>query len=220
MLIDYITYDFIETNNYSSVNSRGLTIKNDEINTYYTGDGLYIQNPDGNAYFNTAFGLNWQMPYGLDFSQFVITKDLFLLNNLNAQFYISSSNQNQEIDYTINSNAVLNANSSRVWVNSLDQQSLESKKKNFEKYNENAIDIIKDIDIYKYHLKTQEDSEKKHIGFVIGENYKYSQEITNNDNDSVDLYSFISLCCKAIQEQQKEIENLKEKIKLLKESDK
>lgn len=94
---------------------------------------------------------------------------------------------------------------------SLTQTSLEDKKKNFEKF-ENGLGVIKDIDIYKYHLKDQEDTEKKHIGFVIGDKYKYSQEITNNENDGVDIYSFVAVCCKAIQEQQKQIEELKNMI--------
>ena len=87
----------------------------------------------------------------------------------------------------------------------LTQTSLESKKKNFEKFN-NALDILKQIEIYKYNLKSEEDIDKKHIGFVIGDNYKYSKEVTNKDNTGVDDYSFISLCCRAIQEQQSIIE--------------
>lgn len=88
------------------------------------------------------------------------------------------------------------------------QTSLESKKKNFEKL-ENALDILKDIDIYKYNLKNENDDDKKHIGFVIGDNYKYSKEVTSEKNDGVDLYSFVSLCCKAIKELQEEVNKLK-----------
>lgn len=95
-----------------------------------------------------------------------------------------------------------------------DSSSLEEIKKNFEKL-PSGLDIIKDIDIYKYHYKIQSDDEKKNIGLVIGDNYKYSKEITNEDNSSVNLYSFVSVCCKAIQEQQKEIEELKEQIEKL-----
>ena len=98
-----------------------------------------------------------------------------------------------------------------VQCENLTQTSLESKKKNFEKF-ENALSIIKDIDIYKYNLKHEKDTDKKHIGFIIGENYKYREEVTSQDNTGVDDYSFISLCCKAIQEQQKIIEDLQEKI--------
>lgn len=95
-----------------------------------------------------------------------------------------------------------------------DSSSLEEIKKNFEKL-PSGLDIIKDIDIYKYHYKIQSDDEKKNIGLVIGDNYKYSKEITNEDNSSVNLYSFVSVCCKAIQEQQKEIEELKSQIEKL-----
>lgn len=97
------------------------------------------------------------------------------------------------------------------------QTSLETEKKNFEKMENNALDIIKNIDIYKYNLKSEKDTDKKHIGFVIGNNYNYSKEVTSKDNTGVDSYSFISLCCKAIQEQQKQIEELQEKIKRLEE---
>lgn len=89
----------------------------------------------------------------------------------------------------------------------LTQTSLSTSKKNFEKL-ENALDIIKNVDIYKYHLKDQKKSEKKHIGFVIGDEFNYSEEITSQKNDGVDLYSMISVCFKAIQEQQEIIENL------------
>ena len=91
------------------------------------------------------------------------------------------------------------------------QTSLESEKKNFEKYN-NALETLKNIDIYKYNLKSEQDENKKHIGFVIGDNYKYSEEVTSKDNDGVDIYSFVSLCCQAIKEQQEEIEKLRKEI--------
>lgn len=98
----------------------------------------------------------------------------------------------------------------------LTQTSLESKKKNFEKMNDSALEIINGIDIYRYNLKTENDKDKKHIGFVIGDKYNYSKEVTSLDNTGVDNYSFTSLCCKAIQEQQKQIEELKKEIEKLK----
>lgn len=98
---------------------------------------------------------------------------------------------------------------------SLSQTSKEEDKKNFEKL-ENGLEILKDIDIYKYNLKSENDNTKKHIGFVIGENYNYREEVTSNENNGVDLYSFVSLCCKAIQEQQQEIEELKKRLEEIK----
>lgn len=99
---------------------------------------------------------------------------------------------------------------------SLTQTSKEESKKNFEKLN-NAKEILKATDIYKYNLKNEEDSDKKHIGLVIGDKYNYSEEITSKDNDGVDIYSMVSVLWQAVKEQQSEIDKLK---KLIKESDK
>lgn len=104
-----------------------------------------------------------------------------------------------------------------ITCNKVTQTSLAEQKKNFEKMQDNAIDIIKNIDIYKYNLKSEKDTDKKHMGFVIGKGYNYSKEVTSVENDGVDNYSFTSLCCKAIQEQQKIIESLQEEIRKLKE---
>lgn len=94
------------------------------------------------------------------------------------------------------------------------QTSLEEKKKNFEKL-KNALDIIKKVDIYKYNLKFEEDTDKKHIGFVIGEKFNYSKDLTNKENDSVDIYSLASVCVKAIQEQDNLIQDLLTRVEKL-----
>ena len=109
-----------------------------------------------------------------------------------------------------------NLSATQLSVQKVVQTSLEEKKKNFEKMKDNAIEIINGIDIYKYNLKTENDTDKKHIGFVIGDKYNYSKEVTSLDNTGVDTYSFTSLCCKAIQEQQAQIEELKKEIEKLK----
>lgn len=108
-------------------------------------------------------------------------------------------------------------NSTGITTPKLTQTSLAEQKKNFEKMKDNALNIIKTIDIYKYNLKSEKDTDKKHIGFVIGDDYKYAKEVTSIDNTGVDDYSFTSLCCKAIQEQQAIIEQLKKEIEELKE---
>lgn len=98
----------------------------------------------------------------------------------------------------------------------LTQTSLEENKKNFEKLG-NALDIINQVDIYKYNLKSEKDTDKKHIGFVIGDNYKYSKDLTSNKNDGADIYSLASCCLQAIKEQQVLIENMQKEISVLKE---
>lgn len=110
----------------------------------------------------------------------------------------------------------IDGDNGKIICTALTQTSKEENKKNFEKMQDNALEIIKNIDIYKYNLKGEEDETKKHIGFVIGDNYNYSEEVTSTNNDGADIYSFVSLCCKAIQEQQKQIEELQKEIKELK----
>ena len=103
----------------------------------------------------------------------------------------------------------------------LTQTSRAENKKNFELL-ENALKIIDDTDIYKYNLINEEDGKKKHIGLVIGEDYKYSSEVTSINKDGeeigVDTYSMVAVCFKAIQEQQKQIKELTKIIEELKES--
>lgn len=95
------------------------------------------------------------------------------------------------------------------------QTSLEDYKKNIEPFN-SAIEEVMRTDIYKYNLKSEPDENKKHLGFVIGKNYNYSNLITSVDEDGkeigVDNYSMTSLCLQAIKEQQKIIEQLERKI--------
>lgn len=103
-----------------------------------------------------------------------------------------------------------------VFANNISNSSRATLKKNFEKFN-NGLDIVKNTDIYKYHFKTQNDKEKKHIGIVIGNKYRYKKEITTQNNDGIDLYSMIAVAYKAIQEQQQIIDDLKHEIEVLKD---
>lgn len=139
--------------------------------------------------------------------RFMLSRD----NIVVANFYIGDSNNSGNLSLRNSSGTeTINGNGSTGVIKcvSLTQTSLEEAKKDFEKL-DNALDLIKGIDIYKYNLKTEDNGDKKHIGFVIGDGYKYKREITDKQNKGVDLYSFVSLCCKAIQEQQEEIEELR-----------
>ena len=90
-------------------------------------------------------------------------------------------------------------------------------KKNIQKYTEKAIEVVKNTDIYKFNYKTEKDTNKKCVGFIIGEDYKYSKELTSTDENGkeigANLYSMISIAYKAIQEQQEQIEQLQLKDK-------
>ncbi len=111
---------------------------------------------------------------------------------------------------------ITNITPSGITTPILTETSLEESKKNFEKL-QNGLDIIKNTEIYKYNLKSQNDGEKKHIGLVIGEKYKYDSNITALDNEGkevgVDTYSMISVAYKAIQELAERIQDLENKLK-------
>lgn len=94
--------------------------------------------------------------------------------------------------------------------------SLAEKKKNIKLYEKNAINIIKDTDVFEFNYKSQEDNYKKNIGFVIGDNYRTSEEIFTNDKVGINSYSVLGVLWKAIQEQQEQIELLQEEINKLK----
>ena len=95
-------------------------------------------------------------------------------------------------------------------------RSLETLKKDIEKSNFNATKEVMNTDIYSYRLKEEKENQKKHFGVIIGDNYKCSDKILNEDKDGVELYSMTSVLWKAFQEQQEEIEELKKEIEKLK----
>lgn len=122
-------------------------------------------------------------------------------------------------EMTYGSNYTLIQNGS---VNALTvtQRSKESVKKNIKLYTDNALNIIKNSEIYKYNFKFENDTEKKHIGFVIadkGGNYKTPEEVISANREGIEQYNMSSILWKAIQEQQEQIELLQKEIGILKE---
>ncbi len=105
----------------------------------------------------------------------------------------------------------------------LEQYSMKEIKKNIENF-ENAIDIVRNAKIYKYNLKSEEDTDKKHIGFIIGEKYKTPNEVITKSKKCIDTYSMSSIEWKCLQElierdnkKDDEIQILKSTVKHLKD---
>lgn len=131
------------------------------------------------------------------------TRASFSAGTTEGRFYLAGT------DGTIRVQA--NGGTGNITCVSLTQTSKEEEKKNFKKL-ENVLNIVKDVDIYEYNMKDEKDTDKKHIGFVIGDKYNYRKEITSSKNDGADLYSMVSVLWQAVKEQQQEIEKLKERI--------
>ena len=98
------------------------------------------------------------------------------------------------------------------------QTSLESIKKNISLYNENALEKVLNNDIYTYNLKSENDTDKKHIGFVIGDKYRTPKEVISKEGNAIELYSTIGILWKGMQEQQNQIEQMKKEIAELKKN--
>ncbi len=90
--------------------------------------------------------------------------------------------------------------------------SLEERKKNITIFDKNAIDIIKNSDIYEYNYKTEKDTDKKHVGFIIGPKYRTPKEAISADGESIDIYALCSIMSKAM----KDITNRLEKLEGIK----
>lgn len=115
----------------------------------------------------------------------------------------------------LNSDNITTIQASGIETPKVTQTSLESIKKNISKFTKNATDIINKADIYEYNLKSDADTDKKLIGFVIGDNYKTPNEVIDKNGQAVSLYSAIGILWKGFQEQQAKVEKLEERVEQL-----
>ena len=217
-------YDYILASNVkkkvTTFKSSGIKIvdKNNNVSTSYGSNGLEIYDNNGSKYFNEN-GLSYHTPYGRDFAEFTANREAMLYSSGSSMLMmdcIADNHINDKFYININGDEKIRVDKDGVKYSAISALSLESRKKNFEKL-ESAMTIINETDIYKYHLKTQKNEERKHIGLIIGDNYKYSKELLNPDGTGVDIYSMCAVAFKALKEQQEQINLLKEEIKFLKD---
>ena len=90
--------------------------------------------------------------------------------------------------------------------------SLESIKKNISKF-DNALNIIKNSEIYEYNFKTEEDTDKKHVGFVIGEKYNTPSIVKSSDGKAIESYTMSAINWRGLQEVIKRLEAVERKVK-------
>lgn len=123
------------------------------------------------------------------------------------------NNNEGEIELSGNGRSILRA--SGLTTPTVTQTSTESTKKNFEILKK-ATDIVKNGDIYGYNLKIENDTDKKHYGFVIadeGGNFKTPEEVISKTGKGIDTYSMISVLWKACQELIIKVEQLENNMK-------
>ena len=213
----------IKSNNFNVDSKGNMECTNAKINVRggeNTGDSsglnLKVTNPNDNYNYSGLAPDFFTIRNGKDnYVNSEINKfgtSLQLMNSLESYITMRAKSGSALTSWNT-SDSFTQVSSAGIITPTLTQTSLAEQKKNFEKLQDNALETIKGIDIYKYNLKNEKDADKKHIGFIIGDNYNYSKEVTSRDNQGVDNYSFTSLCCKAIQELTAKIEELENKIK-------
>lgn len=147
-----------------------------------------------------------------------IAPQMMALNNNGNNIelgYISGSRPNISLNYGSTSTEIYH---DRIVTNGTTYNSKESLKKNIKLYNKKALDLIRKGEIYEYNYKAEEDTDQRHIGFVIadeGGRYQTPDEVISKNKDGIEQYNMSAIMWKAIQEQQQTIENLQNKIKEL-----
>lgn len=169
-------------------------------------------------------------PYGMTIqgqnSKNVVFKLLYNFNIQNGGVIMDSQSQGGSINvgngnisnffYADGINEIVGA-WGPMYANSFNNNSKEDIKKNIEKFDINVIELLKNSEIYTFNYKTEKNTDKKHIGFIIGDKYKTPTEVISNNKESIDTYSMASILWKAIQEQQEIIESSNIKINKLEE---
>lgn len=166
-----------------------------------------------------SYGLNASSPGSIEgyyhAFNFAIEKHVGEISSYGIQGNIRDAYGNEDVELRIhgsNDNETI-LTPDNITTPKLTQTSLESIKKNITKFNKNATDIINNSDIYEYNLKSDKDTDKKMIGFVIGESYNTPDEVIDKNGQAVELYSAIGILWKAVQELSARVEQLEKEVR-------
>lgn len=183
------------SSNKLAIDKNGKITIHDTTSSTYANNEYFVIERDGKDLVTiSATGMYIFSPYGsdgigIDSGMIGIGDESNNYTHL-SKYYINVGDQQY--------NTVIEA--SKIETPQLNQTSLEKVKKNINIYDERALDKILNSDIYSYNLKLERDTDKKHIGFVIGDKYKTPKEVINKDGNAIELYSAIGILWKSVQE--------------------
>lgn len=106
----------------------------------------------------------------------------------------------------------INGNTGVVYAKNFNNTSLENIKKNITKFND-ALEIIKNSEIYEYNFKTEKDTDKKHVGFVIGDKYNTPNIVKSSTGEAIESYTMSSINWRALQQVIERLEIVERKIR-------
>lgn len=206
----------IKSNNFNVDKNGKVTCSNMNV----TGGNIELSNA---SYSSPKFTTSGKGMCGFD-GDTVIYPD-GLRTRVNGNTYINLSIGENGWNGSPSGGLTVSDNENDTYINpygietpELTQTSKESKKKNIEKYNENAIEIVNNSEIHMYNFKFEADENKKHIGFVIGDeggNYKTPKQVISSSGEGIDSYTMCSILWKAVQELNEKVEKQDKLIKLL-----
>lgn len=203
--------------NNATINGGVISLKDNSTSPSFSNSKIKISNDSLSEY--TYWNRN----------QFVFNSDRGLVE-LNPEFLSISSKQNSSFT-TIGQDSIYVAdeNGSRafsassygtevgtLYYENLVQVSEEKYKKDIKEFDVDCTKIILNSDVYSYKYNQETDEDKEHIGFVIGEDYKTDSRIIANGNHGINIANACAILWKGFQEQQEQIELLKQEIELLK----
>lgn len=218
-LIEYFTYKYENIKYSTEFNSNGVSIKKDNIQASYQGDGMEITDARGNRYFNTN-GINWQTPYGEDFANFNASKDSLIYSS-GSQFlidFIGDDVSNHMVEVNIDG-TVLKIDRNGLYATNIETwQSDKRLKENIRDCNYDALDLVKKIRHRQFKFKDKEKTIA--IGYIADELEELDEnlifEVGKEKIKHPKQSYIIPILSKAIQEQQMQIEELKKEISELK----
>ena len=210
-----LTSDDIEIKSTNfNVNKNGNIILSDNGNL--NNASLLVENNNNINMSSTIWSYGINAKYGNDIEgyfhafNFAIEKHVGEISSYGIQGNIGDAYGNEDVELRIhgsNDNETI-LTPDNITTPKLTQTSLENIKKNINKFTKDATAIINNSDIYEYNLKSDKDTDKKMIGFVIGEEYKTPSEVISKEGQAVELYSAIGILWKAVQELSARVEQL------------
>lgn len=210
-----LTSDDIEIKSTNfNVNKNGNIILSDNGNL--NNASLLVENNNNINMSSTIWSYGINVKQGNDkegylhASNFAIEKHVGEISSYGINGDIGDAYGNEDVELRIfgsNDNETI-LTPDNITTPKLTQTSLENIKKNINKFTKDATAIINNSDIYEYNLKSDKDTDKKMIGFVIGEEYKTPAEVISKEGQAVELYSAIGILWKAVQELSARVEEL------------
>lgn len=219
-ILNYFTYSTKNIKYYSAMNSEGVEVNKNGVYVKLAGNGLNMIDKTGTRRFDTN-GITWMTPYGSNYKDFIVNRETItyggnrLIESSNAYRINMIDQTNPYIEVALlESIQGATAYGINVWASD------KRLKNSISDCDYNALDVVKKIKHrqFKYNGK----SSLIRIGYIADELEELDSQLifkVGKDNLKQPNESYIiPILSKAIQEQQKIIENLVDRVERLEKS--